>query len=254
MARHILSIHAHPDDAEMLAAGTLALLAGRKHRVTIVTMTPGDKGSSSLPPEEIAGIRRNEAKRAAALIGADYMCAEFRDLAIFSDDASRKRIVELLRRTRPDIVLTSSPADYLCDHEATSSLVRDACFAAPAPNYRTGSESPAKPLEAIPHLYYMDAVGGVDRDGKPVMPDFIVNVASSFQVKREMLMAHESQRTWLRSQHKMDDYISTMEIWTRACGQRAGIELGEGFRLYKGHPYPQTSLLERLLEGFIVQL
>ncbi len=249
--KHIVSIHAHPDDAEILAAGTLAILTGRGHRVTIVTMTPGDKGSTTLPPEEIAAIRRNEAKRAAAMIGADCLCAEFRDLAIFNDDSSRKRIVELLRRTRPDIVLTSSPADYLCDHEATSALVRDACFAAPAPNYRTGSESPSKPLDAIPHLYYMDAVGGVDRDGNPVMPDFVVDIAGTYATKREMMMAHESQRSWLRSQHGMDDYIDTLDRWTRACGARGGVEFGEGFRLYKGHPYPDSPLLEQLLEGLV---
>ncbi|HUQ92294.1 MAG TPA: PIG-L family deacetylase [Bryobacteraceae bacterium] len=124
--RKILSIHAHPDDAEILAGGTLAILAARGHQITIVTMTPGDKGSRELGPDEIAAVRRGEGLRAAEMIGADYLCAEFRDLAIFNDDPSRRRMVELLRKTRPEIVLTSAPVDYLCDHEATSVLVRDA--------------------------------------------------------------------------------------------------------------------------------
>jgi LmbE family N-acetylglucosaminyl deacetylase len=246
MSKRILSIHAHPDDAEILAGGTLALLAQRGHEVTIVTMTPGDKGSKTLSPEEIADVRRQEGATAASLIGARYRCAEFRDLEIFSDDASRRRIVELLRQEKPDIVLTSSPADYLCDHEATSLLVRDACFAAPAPNYRTGGDIGAPPLDHIPHLYFMDAIGGMDREGRPIMADFIVDVSSTFDIKREMLAAHVSQRTWLQAHHEMDDYIETMERWTRVCGQRGGIELGEGFRHYKGHPYPESPLLEEL--------
>ncbi|MCL6506061.1 MAG: hypothetical protein K6T59_03460 [Bryobacteraceae bacterium] len=41
--------------------------------------------------------------------------------------------------------------------------------------------------------------------------------------------------------------VETMERWTRECGRRAGLEFGEGFRRYKGHPYPQTPLLEELL-------
>lgn len=251
---HVVSIHAHPDDAEILAAGTLAILAERGHDVTIVTMTPGDKGSSDLSSDEIAAIRREEGRAAAALIGADYVCAEFRDLAIYNDDPSRRRVVELLRVLRPDVILTSSPVDYLCDHEATSILVRDACFGAPAPIYQTGAENPAKPLEHIPHLYFMDAIGGVNREGEPIWPHFIVNVAAKVEIKRRMLEQHASQREWLRAQHGMDDYIHTMERWTEACGKRAGIERGEGFRIYRGHPYPQSPVLEELLDGLVVRL
>src|SRR5262245_36083828 len=177
----ILSIHAHPDDVEILAGGTLALLAAAGHSLSIVTMTPGDCGSADLPAEEIAAIRRNEAASAASRIGAEYRCAEFRDLSIFSDDASRRRVVEILRRNKPNLVLTSSPIDYMCDHEATSALVRDSCFAAPARNYATRDLQPAPPLAAIPHLYFMDPVGGVDRDGCPIMADFYVNVESVFE-------------------------------------------------------------------------
>src|ERR1700682_3785703 len=78
-----------------------------------------------LRSDEIAAIRRTEAGSAASRIGAEYRCAEFRDLTIFNDDASRRRVVEILRRSKPNLILTSSPIDYMCDHEATSSLVRD---------------------------------------------------------------------------------------------------------------------------------
>ncbi|MCS7024542.1 MAG: PIG-L family deacetylase [Bryobacteraceae bacterium] len=253
-ALHVVSFHAHPDDAEILCAGTLALLAQRGHRITIVTMTPGDKGSMVKPPEEIAAIRRAEAEKAAALIGANYRCAEFRDLEVFSDHSSRKRVVELLRCLQPDLVLTSSPVDYLCDHEATSALVRDACFAAPCANYFTGAEPAAPPLLSIPHLYFMDPIGGVDREGKPVLPDFVVNVESTLEIKTRMLEAHDSQRSWLKMRHGMDDYILSMQSWTRSCGARAGFRYGEGFRHYKGHPYPETPLLQDLLEGLWAKL
>lgn len=249
MGKRILSIHAHPDDAEILAGGSLALLARRGHSITIVTMTPGDKGSKELAPEEIAAVRRAEAAKAASLIGAEYLCAEFRDLEIFNDNPSRKKIVEILRRVKPELVLTSAPSDYLCDHEMTSLLVRDACFGAGCPNYRTGEAEPAPAIDYIPHLYFMDPIGGCDRDGNPILPDFVVDVASVFQVKWDMLAAHESQREWLRRHHGMDNYMETMEAWTRTCGHRGGFQFGEGFRRYKGHPYPETPLLESLLES-----
>jgi LmbE family N-acetylglucosaminyl deacetylase len=219
--------------------------------VTIVTMTPGDKGSHEMGQDEIAQVRRSEAARAAGLIGAAYHCAEFRDLEIFSDRSSRQRVVELIRKVKPDAILTSSPVDYLCDHETTCLLVRDACFAAPARNYVTGDADPAPPIAAIPHLYYMDPVGGADRDGVEVKPDFVVDVSTTFEVKYAMLACHESQRNWLRHHHGMDNYMISMAQWTRKCGKRAGVEFGEGFRQYGGHPYPESPLLQDALAGCV---
>jgi N-acetylglucosamine malate deacetylase 1 len=239
----IVSIHAHPDDAEILAAGTLALLAEAGHQIVIVSMTPGDGGSSIYSADEIATIRRREAAESAALIGAEYRCAEFRDMAIFNNDDSRRRVTELIRETRPDLVLTASPADYHCDHEATSTLVVDACFAASVPNYRT--QSPA--LTAIPHLYFMDSIGGVDRFGVAIEPGFVADIGTTFETKRRMLAAHQSQREWLKTQHGIDDPIEIMERWSRRRGAWAGVKFGEGFRRYAGHPFPQTPLLEELL-------
>src|SRR4051812_2478121 len=153
-ATRVLAIHAHPDDIEFQCAGTLALLGRAGCHLTMATMTPGDCGSAEHDAEAIAAIRREEARRAAGLIGADPLCLEFRDLAIFNDDESRRRVVEALRRARPDLVLTAPPVDYLCDHEMTSLLVRDACFVAPVPNYVTRQWEPAPPLPRIPHLFF----------------------------------------------------------------------------------------------------
>lgn len=247
-AMRIACIHAHPDDAEILAGGTLALLAKGGQLVTIVTMTAGDCGSGEYGPEEISAIRKAEAKASAAIIRAEYRCAGFRDLAIFNDDPSRRTITGLLRELRADIVLTASPTDYLCDHEATSRIVRDACFAASVPNYAaTGS---AAPLHRIPHLYLMDPIDAVNAREK-LVPDFTIDIDSSFQIKKAMLEKHESQRAWLKRQHGIDDYLAQMESWTRACGSRAGIRLGEGFRQYRTHPFPNDPLLQNLLAPFV---
>lgn len=243
----IAAIHAHPDDLEILAGGTLALLARAGHQLTLVTLSDGDCGSREYSPEETARIRKQEAARAAQLIGARYLWGGFHDLAIFNDEPSRRRVTGLIRHLRPELVLTSAPSDYLADHEMTSLLVRDACFAASAPNYAAiGFDDPA--TTHIPHLYFMDPIEGVDREGRAVKPDFIVDVSEVFPLKHAMLACHESQRNWLRAQHGMDDYMITMEKWTRARGAEGGVRYGEGFRQYTGHPYPRTGLLEELLE------
>lgn len=252
--KRILCLHAHPDDAEILAGGTLALLAQAGHHVAIATMTSGDCGTAEHTAEEITDIRRAEAAKSAALIGAEYHCVGFNDLSIYADDPSRRRVTAAIRRYRPELVLTASPADYHCDHETTSALVRDACFAASAPNYGTQSFDPARALTAIPHLYFVDPATGADVNGNVVRPDFIVDIASVFETKRKMLAQHESQRAWLLRQHGMDDYLETMAEWTRARGELAGLEFGEGFRMYRGHPWPQSRLLEELLSNFVHQL
>ncbi|HWB95476.1 MAG TPA: PIG-L family deacetylase [Bryobacteraceae bacterium] len=245
----IASIHAHPDDAEILAGGTLALLAALGHDITVVTLSAGDCGSATHGPDEIAAIRRAEAAGSAALIGARYLWGGFRDMSIFSDDPSRRRVTGILRDLSVEIVLTAAPSDYLSDHEAASALVRDACFASSIPNYATPGKSQA--LSRIPHLYFMDPIDQRDRSGCLTVPDFTIDVTSTFEMKTRMLAAHRSQRAWLQQQHGTDDYLRQMEEWTRACGARAGADFGEGFRHYTVHPYPREPLLQQILAAYL---
>jgi LmbE family N-acetylglucosaminyl deacetylase len=247
--KRILAVHAHPDDIEFLCAGTLALLAEMGHHITIATMTAGDCGSVETSLEDTARVRQNEAAAAAALIGAEYACAGFGDLCVFNDDSSRRRTTELVRTARPDIVITASPVDYHPDHEATSMLVRDAVFASSVPNYRAG---PPRPLAAIPHLYFMDPIEGRDRKGQVVDPDFAIDVTSNFSKKSDMLAAHESQRSWVRKQHGVDDYMASMERWTAKRGAQFGVSYAEGFRQYVGTPYPRSRLLQDLVAGNLI--
>jgi len=240
----ILAFHAHPDDAEALAGGTLTLLAAQGHEVVIATMTPGDCGSAEYAPEQIAATRRREAGAAAALLGARYVCAEFRDLAIFNDEPSRRRVTEILRRTRPDLVLAAAPDDPQCDHQAAASLVLDCASAAATPNYRTGAPNAAPTLPKIPHLYFMDPPGGGS-----AAPDFVVDIGPVFPRKQRLLAQHRSQREWLPQFLGIDDPLARMERWACQRGALAGIELGEGFRLCRGQGYPQSPLLEELLGG-----
>src|SRR6478752_398109 len=99
----IVAIHAHPDDVEHLSAGTLAVLAAKGHAVAIATLTAGECGSDRTDLAETAAIRKAEAARAAALIGADYACADLPDLGVYIDDAARRAATELIRWAAPDV-------------------------------------------------------------------------------------------------------------------------------------------------------
>jgi LmbE family N-acetylglucosaminyl deacetylase len=245
----ILALHAHPDDTEILGAGALALLAAKGHAIRIATASAGELGSTEFDPAETARIRKQEAAAAAALIGATYACADLPDLGVFNDDGARRRITDLVREAAPDIVITASPVDYHPDHEATSLLARDACFASTVPHYAV-----AKPLETIPHLYFMDPIGGRDRQSVRIRPDFGVDVGTVMDLKRRMLLAHESQHAWVAKQHGINDYLASMEAWAERRGRDFGVGHAEGFRQYRNQPYPRAPLLQELMADALVEL
>ncbi|HRA88671.1 MAG TPA: PIG-L family deacetylase [Planctomycetaceae bacterium] len=178
---HVLAIHAHPDDIEFQCAGTLRRLRKLGCRISVATMTPGDCGSAEYDAQAIAAIRRDEARRAAVILEAECSCLEFRDLSIVFDNDSRRRMTEFLRKTAPNIILTAPPIDYMHDHEITSALVRDACFNASVPNYRTCQWDPAPATQKIPWLYFVDPVEGTDHFGNRISPDFVVDISEEMQ-------------------------------------------------------------------------
>jgi len=178
----VLSVLAHPDDAEFLCAGTLVRLR-REHGfdVHISSMTAGDCGSVELGPVEISRARRGEGTAAASLIGAAYHCLEEHDLLIVYGERTLEKVTRLLRLVRPDIVLTHSPSDYMLDHEVTSTIVRAAAFGSPIPNFFAERDL-GPPLAHIPHLYYCDAIEGKDPLGRDIPPGFLVDISAVIDI------------------------------------------------------------------------
>ncbi len=248
---NVLALFAHPDDAEFLAAGTLAHLADRGAKITIATMTAGDCGSTVLPAEKITRIRRREAASAAKLVGADYQCLEGKDLEVLYDQRTLRKVMELVRRSDPSLVFTHSPQDYMLDHEMTSRLCQTACFGAMAPNYRTGVRRAAKPLRAIPHLFYAQPFGGKDILGKEVPSKVFVNISATLDRKAQMLACHESQRAFLQAQQEIHDTLEVMRQMARRAGQESGFPVAEGFRQHLGQGFPQNNLLNKLLADLV---
>lgn len=248
---NILALFAHPDDAEFLCAGTLAHLADRGAEIHIATLSAGDCGSSTLPAAKITAQRQQEATRAAAVIGARYHCLKSRDLLIFYNRPHLNKVIELVRHTRPALVLTHSPIDYMVDHETVSRLCQTACFGAMAPNYKTGVRRPAPPLPGVPHLYYCDAFGRRDILGNKIKPTMSVNISATLKRKEEMLACHESQRAWLQTQQEIPETSLAMRKMARQAGRRARFRWAEGFRQHLGQGFPATNLLKELLGALV---
>jgi len=247
----VLALFAHPDDAEFLCAGTLAHLANRGAKIHMVTMTAGDCGSTILPPAKITRIRQREAVRAAKLVKATYTCLEEKDLLVFYDGPTVKKVLELVRRVNPELVLTHSPVDYMVDHETASRLCQSACFAAMAPNFRTGARPRAKAPRRVPHLYYAQPFGGRDIFGNEIRPTLFVDISPTFELKERMLACHESQQAWLHAQQDIPRPSHPMREMAERAGKLSGFRLAEGFRQHLGQGFPQDDLLGKLLGDLV---
>jgi LmbE family N-acetylglucosaminyl deacetylase len=239
----VLAFMAHPDDAEILVGGTLLELRRRGWQIGVATMTSGDCGSATHTRGEIAAIRAGEARAAAAMLGGEYACAGLEDVQVFCNAENVRRVVDVMRRFRPDAVLTHSPVDYMVDHEEASRLVRAAAFAVAMPLYET--EAPVG--LATPALYYADAVEGTDAMGERVWPQFYVDVTEQIESKREFLACHASQRDWLRAHHGIDEYLNRMTAWAEQYGKEAGVGFAEGLRQHLGHGYPHEPVIQAAL-------
>ena len=241
MDKIVLSIMAHPDDTEFLSAGTLGLLKEKGWEIHIATMTAGDCGSAELGCEQISRVRRGEAAKSAEILGGQYHCLECDDAFIMYDRGTLLKVTGLLRKVRPAIVFTMSPSDYMVDHEMTSKIVQTACFCVGIPNIDTGE---LKAFEAVPYLYYADAIAGTDKFGDEIKPRILVDISSVMKKKEQMLCCHDSQRKWLKAYHGIDQYIIAMKEFAEQRGQFADVGYGEGFRQHLGHAYPQDNILK----------
>jgi LmbE family N-acetylglucosaminyl deacetylase len=250
--KRVLAFGCHPDDIEFMAAGTLALLARRGWEVHLATMTGGEVGSATLKSQEIRDIRLAEARRAAERIGAQYHYAGGRDLEVEYNGHYRQLAVRVVRKVDPDVILTHFPTDYLIDHEETSRLVRNAAFIASVPLFDCGA--PLAPTGKIPHLYYWNALNGIDNFGRPIPVHFGVDVGAVIETKEQMLAEHASQREWLKFINKFDAYLEDMKRMTRGQGERIGRAYGECFIQHLGNGHPTDNLLREALGELCIEL
>ncbi len=157
--RVVLSLLAHPDDAEMQCAGTLIRLADAGWEIHIATVANGDCGSATLKKAEIAAVRRKEGIAAASTIGATYHCLDEPDVNLVFDKPTIRKVTDLLRRVAPTLLFTHPRHDYMLDHETVHTLARAAAFSYSIPN---ASELPLVDGSAIPWLYYCDPIEARD--------------------------------------------------------------------------------------------
>lgn len=233
---NVLAVGCHPDDLEIGCGGTLAKLASQGNKVTMVHVANGNKGHKQIPSEELKEMRRLEAQAAGRLIGAEVISLDVPDLAVKSDDDSLvEKLVNVIRRVKPDFIITHPPEDYMKDHMEVSRAVFDASFAATVPYYdkESGQEAHTK---AAP-IFYMDTLAGVG-----FLPTEYVDISDYIDVKLKMNDCHESQIKWLY-EHDGIDFLDFVRTVSKFRGLQCGKPYAEGFTQCQAWPRLTTARL-----------
>ena len=187
---HAMVVTPHPDDAEFGVAGTVAIWTREGKTVVYVVCTNGDKGTSDLnmKPQELARIREQEQQAAAGVLGVkEVIFLRHPDQSLEDTPEFRKELVRLIRRYRPEIVITADPyRRYVWhrDHRITGQVTLDAVF----PYARDHLSYPELLEEGLqPHkvkeLWFWAADDTNHR----------VNVTDTFDIKMAALGCHKSQ-------------------------------------------------------------
>ncbi len=232
----VLSVTAHPDDAEILCAGTLARCAQRGDSVFVAIFTCGNMGDTKIPPPELARIRKAEAEAAAAIIGARLLWPAVTDEMVFPTEEQRRLMIDLLRQADPDIIFTHCPNDYHPDHRYVSQLVFDSYFQKGLPHLPNQSVPACRFAQA--QVYYIDNLGGIGFE-----PIEYVDITDAIETKTRMLQCHQSQLKALRDLADTD-IVEMMQTQARFRGFAAGCRYAEGFRRLEAF---QRGLTRRIL-------
>jgi LmbE family N-acetylglucosaminyl deacetylase len=219
---NVLFVGAHPDDIETYGGGTAARYAQQGHRLFFCVATNGNVGSATLPKEEIAAIRHEEAARGAKCVGAELIWLGFDDEFLIDSVQTRHAFIEAFRIAKPDVVFCHWREDYNPDHSISGMIVDECIHMGSIPNIKTASNPTIGGV--IPHVYFMDTPAGVN-----FSPEIYVDITPSFSTKVEMVRCHASQGSWMTHVFGYD-MEAFLEIPARYRGLQAGCTMAEAFR------------------------
>ena len=245
----VLSINAHPDDAEAWNAGALKLLKDKGYKIVIATMTSGDLGGCDMTMEETAKMRVEEAKKAALVLDAEYYMLGGTDGFLFDTKELRLKTISLMRKVRAGIVFTHLPTDYHSDHRTTSNIVETAAMISSLDTVPVKE----KPLEITPLLYHSSPLTLSDPLGSQIVPPhFYVDVTSVIATKKKMLEYHISQIELMRHMHKIDDFFGYVLEGNRNYGKMAGVEYAEVYWQHLGGGFQKEPQIQNDLSEFLI--
>ena len=230
----ILAIGIHPDDVELSCSGTIAKHIAFGKKVGILDLTQGELGTRGN-----AELRTKEANDAAIILGVSFRTQlNLKDCFFENNEENQKKIIEIIRKHQPEIILCNAISDRHPDHGRASKLVSDSSFYSGLIKIETHSDN------KIQQAWRPKAVYHYIQD-QYIHPDFVIDISDFIDIKHKAIMAYSSQfynpssnepETPISSKHFIETINSKMSI----LGRDIGVKFAEGFTVNR---YPGINSL-----------
>ncbi len=219
MKLDILVMAAHPDDAELAVAGTIVDAIANGKKVGIVDFTRGELGTRGTPE-----IRLAESAAASQVLGIHAReNLELADGFFQNDQESQLKLIEVIRKYQPDVVLANALEDRHPDHGKGAALAIDACFLSGLRKIETGL-----PAWRPKHVYHYI-------QDRYLEPDFVIDISAHWEKKEAAIRAFKSQFFDPNSNEPASyisspDFLDFIEARAQEMGHKIGVKYGEGFQ------------------------
>jgi bacillithiol biosynthesis deacetylase BshB1 len=223
MKLDILAFGAHPDDVELGCAGTILKEISLGKTVGIIDLTRGELGTRGS-----AEIRDQEANAAAKILGVLVReNLEMRDGFFVNDEKHQLKVIKMIRKYRPEIVLCNAIDDRHIDHAKGSKLVSDACFLSGLRKVETNVDGESQEAWRPKLVYHYI-------QWKNIEPDFVVDITGFTDKKIESIIAYSSQFYDANSKEPESpitskNFFESLNYRSQDLGRLVGVDHAEGF-------------------------
>lgn len=223
MKLDILAFGAHPDDVELGCSGTIAKEISLGKKVGIIDLTRGELGTRGS-----VEIRNSEASKASEILGISVReNLEMRDGFFVNDEAHQMKIIQMIRKYQPEIVLCNAIRDRHIDHSKGSKLVSDACFLSGLRKIETHFEDKNQEVWRPKVVYHY-------LQWENIEPDFVVDITGFIEIKTASIMAYGSQFYSESSNEPITpiatkNFLESIHYRSQDFGRLVGVEYAEGF-------------------------
>ena len=219
----ILAIGAHPDDVELGCSGTIAKEIANNKKVGILDLTKGELGTRGS-----AEIREKEANDAAKVLNVAFReNLNFKDGFFKNDEEHQLKLIQVIRKYRPDIILCNAIDDRHIDHPRGAKLVIDSCFLSGlkkiVTEYNNKEQEPWRPLNIYQYIQW-----------KNLKPDFVVDISNFFEIKIKAVKSFKSQfyndkEPVHNTPISTKNFLDSIEYRARDLGRLTNVDYAEGF-------------------------
>ena len=223
MKLDILAFGAHPDDVELGCSGTIAKEVSLGKKVGIIDLTRGELGTRGS-----VEIRNSESAKASEILGVVVReNLEMRDGFFVNDETHQLKVIEMIRKYQPEIVLCNAITDRHIDHGKGSKLVSDACFLSGLRQIKTELNGEAQEAWRPKVVYHYIQWQNIE-------PDFVVDISEFMDKKMDSVLAYGSQFYDPNSKEPVSpitskNFLDSVKYRAQDLGRLVGVEYAEGF-------------------------